>query len=43
VSPADEVEVVFFQEIGDDVGAEDVADAALTLAPALEVDFGVAP
>ena len=34
---------MFFQEVGDDVGAEDVADSALALAPALEVDFGVAP
>ena len=34
---------MFFEEVGDDVCAEDVADAALAFAPALEVDFGVAP
>ena len=41
--PADEVEVVSVEELGDDVGAEGEGDAAVVLAPPLHVLVRVRP
>ncbi len=43
VSPAYQVEVVFVQELGDDLGAEGEGHAAVVLAPAHRLLVGVGP
>jgi len=43
VGPANEIEIVFLEELGDLVGAEGVGDAPVVFAPALDVGVGVGP
>ena len=43
VSSSDEIHVVSVEELGDDIGAEGERDAAVVLAPALDVLVGVGP
>ena len=43
VSSSDEIHVVSVEELGDNVGAEGEGDAAVVLAPALDVLVGVGP
>ena len=43
VCPANEVEVVFVEELGDHLGAEGEGDATIVLAPSLNVLVRVAP
>lgn len=43
VGPTNEIEIVFFQKLGDLVGAEGVGDAPVVLAPAADVGVGIGP
>lgn len=43
VGPANEIEIVFLQELGDLIGAESVGDAPIILAPATDFVVGIGP